>query len=205
MSKCLICNEKIQDSFNNIFNDRNYLCYDCLNKFKMRNKKFLIEGCKGIVLYYYDDFFKTILFRYKGAGDYALKDVFISNYKNKIKRKYKGYKIIVAPSNESVEKRRGFCHLEEIFNCLGLEIIKCFKKEVEWKQSDKKIRERKEIQDIIKIDKSMLKGVKKVLIVDDVLTSGSTIKSMVCQIPQNIVKKVLILSSNCQFLTNEFV
>ena len=84
-------------------------------------------------------------------------------------------------------------------------IIKCFRKDIQWKQSDKHKSERAQIQNVIKIDKSKLFGVKKVLVVDDVLTSGSTIKAMVSQIPSDISKKVLVLSSNCRILRNEIV
>ena len=110
----------------------------------------------------------------------------------------------VVQSNKS-EKERRFNHLEEIFKSLKMPIIKCFQKCCEWKQSDKKLSERANIQKVIKIDKSLLKGVKRVLIVDDVLTSGSTIRTMIKQIPSNIDKKVLVLSSNCRVLTNEII
>lgn len=199
-----MCNIVIEDTFNSLFNKTSKLCEKCIAKFKVRNKKIVISGIKGQILYYYDEFFKELLFKYKGLGDYLLKDVFIHN-KETLKRKYRGYSVVLAPSNETIERRRGFCHLESIFENLNLKIIKCFKKSKEWKQSDKKLNERTEIQNVIKIDKSLLEGVKKVLIVDDVLTSGSTIKTMISQMPPNIDKKVLVLSSNCQFLPNEIV
>ena len=134
-----------------------------------------------------------------------MKDIFLVNSLFWIKRKYRGCKIILAPSNNELEDKRGFNHLEGIFKCLNFPIIKCFKKDKMWKQSDKSKEERKQIQNVIKIDKAALLDVKKVLIVDDVLTSGSTIKTMISQIPSNIVKKVLVLSSNCRILKNEIV
>lgn len=205
MNRCLICNENIEDTFSNLFVCNVKLCYKCFNRFKFRNDKFVVEGCKGEILYYYDAFFKDVLFRYKGAGDYMLKDVFITYNLERLKNKYKKYKIVIAPSNKELEEKRGFCHLEEIFKSLDLDIIQCFKKDEVWKQSDKNLKERVNIQKIIKIDKSVLNGVKRVLIVDDVLTSGSTIKTMISQIPTNIYKKVLILASNCRILRNEIV
>ena len=205
MNRCLVCDKNMEDNFNNLFNGECKVCCECSNKIKVRNDKFIINGCKGLILYYYNDFFKDVLFRYKGLGDYLLKDIFFVCNLEKLKRKYKGYKIVVAPSNSEEEEKRGFCHLEEIFKSFNLEIIKCFKKDVKWKQSDKKLVERSNIQNVIKIDKRSLKGVKKVVLVDDVLTSGSTIKTMISQIPANISKKVLILSSNCRILRNEIV
>lgn len=204
MNKCLVCDKNIEDTFNSLINVYS-ICYSCLNNFKIRNKKFFISGVKGMILYYYDEFFKNVLYKYKGLGDYPLKDVFLNFNVYKLRRKYKRYTIVLAPSNKSLEKKRGFNHLEEIFKSLNIKVIKCFYKCEEWKQSDKNLKERENIQNIIKIDKSMLDGVKRVLIVDDVLTSGSTIKAMISQIPTNIDKKVLILSSNCRILKNEIV
>lgn len=202
MSRCLICNCVKEETFNTLFNNECKLCYDCLKKFKVRNIKFFIDGVEGVVLYYYDEFFKDVLYRYKGCGDYALKDTFgISELKNK----YKGYAIVLAPSNKEDESKRGFNHLEGIFKNLKKTVVKCFEKTENWKQSSKKIMERSKVQNIIKIDKSCLNGIKKVLIVDDVLTTGSTIKTLIRQIPANIHKKVLVLSSNCRIKANEIV
>jgi predicted amidophosphoribosyltransferase len=131
--------------------------------------------------------------------------VFLHYKLPKLKRKYRGYDVVCAPSNKDSELKRGFSHVEEMIKGLNLKIIRCFKKTKQWKQSNKHLEERANIQNIIKIDKSLLNGVKRVLIVDDVLTSGSTIKTMISQIPSNIVKKVLVLSSNCRILKNEIV
>lgn len=203
--QCLICNKIIQDTFIGLLRETNNICYECFNSFQRRNENLYVCGVECFVLYYYDDFFKNLLYRYKGCYDYVLKDCFLIDNIKYLKRRYKGYSVVLAPSSESSEKKRGFNHLEAIFKTMGLPIIKCFKKNEEWKQSDKKLNERKDIQKVIKIDKRPLKGVKKVLIVDDVLTSGSTIKTMIRQMPTNIDKKVLVLSSNCLFLANDFV
>ena len=205
MYKCLICNKVIEENFNSLFSENKKICYECYNNFKIRNTRFKICGVDGVILYWYDDFFKDILYKYKGCFDYVLKDIFLDYNVDCLKKKYKGYSVVLAPSNKEDEIKRGFNHLEEIFKCLKLPIIKCFKKSKKWKQSDKKYSERVQIQKIIKIDKTCLMGVKRVLVVDDVLTSGSTIKTLISQLPSNIDKKVLVLSSNCKIVSNEIV
>ena len=197
MRNCLICHKVLEEDFNSLFSDNKKVCEECLKSFEKRNSKFVMEGVSGEIIYYYNEFFKDILYKYKGCFDYVLKDSFLCYELAKLKRKYRGYCIVLAPSNEDREKERGFNHLEEIFKSLNLKIIKCFKKTKNWKQSDKKYEERKEIQNVIKIDKSCLNGVKRVLIVDDVLTSGSTIKTLIRLMPSYIDKKVVVLSSNC--------
>ena len=205
MNKCLICNNVLEENFSSLFCEEMKICYKCFNCFERRDSKFEIEGVKGIILYKYNKFFRDVLFRYKGCYDYALKDIFLSYKKEFLKRKYKGYHIVLAPSNRGSENKRGFNHLEEIFKCLDIPIIKCFKKTKKWKQSDKKREERTTIQNVIKIDKPCLIGVKRVLIVDDVLTTGSTIKTLISQLPTSIDKKVLVLASNCRIVANEIV
>lgn len=205
MNRCVVCDKVIEESFVSLFVEECMVCHECKVMFKVRNKRFVVNGVKGMILYYYDDFFRDLLFRYKGSYDYVLKDVFLNDRVNELRREYRGRAIVIAPSTKNSEAKRGFCHLEGIFKSLNLKIIKCFEKNEGWKQSDKKWGDRKGIQNVIKIDKSLLNGVKKVLIVDDVLTSGSTIKAMISQIPSCIDKKVLVLASNCRFLANEIV
>ena len=78
MNKCLVCDEVIEDNFSSLFCDNCAICYKCFNKFESRNSKFIINSVKGLILYKYNDFFREILYRYKGCYDYALKDVFLS-------------------------------------------------------------------------------------------------------------------------------
>lgn len=205
MNRCLVCNEVIEDNFNSLFCEKQKICYRCYKKFNVRNTLFYIEGAQCLILYYYNEFFKDVLYRYKGCYDYELKDCFLTYNLNYLKRKYRGYSVVLAPSFLEDENKRGFNHLQEIFKKLDLPIIKCFKKSKNWKQSSKNKEERKGVQNIIKIDKTRIKGVKRMLVVDDVLTSGSTIKTMLRQLPTNIDKKVLVLSSNCRVLSNEIV
>ena len=203
--QCIICHKVIEETFNSLFSDRYRVCYKCFEKFKIREITVFIDNVECFIVYYYDEFFKELLYKCKGCYDYVLKDAFLTYNLKKIRSRYKGYTIVLAPSNVSGESKRGFNHLNEIFKNLNFPIINCFYKTKEWKQSDKKFDDRHKIQNVIKIDKQALKGIKKVLIVDDVLTSGATIKAMIKQIPSNIDKKVLVLSSNCKFLSNKSV
>ena len=108
-----------------------------------------------------------------------------------------------APSFFEDDKKRGFNHVKEISNCLELKMIDCLTKEENHKQALKKIKERLEIQNVIKIDKSKISEKDKLLIVDDVATSLSTIKTIIRLLPTKNDKKVFVLASNCRFMENE--
>ena len=198
MNRCLICFKNVEETINNT-----HVCNACLKKFEVIEKVLKVEGKECLILYKYNDFFKELLYRYKGCFDYVLKDAFLTNYLIKLKFKYRKRKIICAPSYFKENQKRGFNHVFEIAKLLDLEIIDCLRKTKNYKQSDQKMNERYQIQNVIKIDKTKLKGVKRVLLIDDVTTSLSTLKTIIRLLPTNIDVKVLVLASNCRFMKNE--
>ena len=198
MNRCLICFKPIEETIN-----CNAVCNKCLSKFKVLNKTVYVDNVEVLILYEYDDFFKEILYRYKGCYDLCLKDAFLNNFLTKLKMKYKNRKIVCAPSYIDDDVKRGFNHIIEISKLFKMEIISCLSKSSNYKQSSKKIKERREIQNVIKIDKTKINDKDKVLIIDDVTTSLSTIKAIIHLLPTNIDKKVLVLASNCRFMENE--
>lgn len=200
MNRCLVCFGIVEETLN-----KNHLCKKCIDKLECVEQEVLVDGVKTLILYKYNDFFKEILYRYKGCYDIELKEVFLTNFFLKLSWKYRGRKVICAPSYYKEDLKRGFNHVKEIAKLLDFEIIDCLKKSKNYKQSNQKYNERSRIENIIKIDKTKLKGVKKVLIVDDVTTSLATLKTIIRLLPTNIDIKALILSSNCRFMTDEFV
>lgn len=198
MNRCLICFNKVEETLNH-----NPICSKCLLKFEVIEKKVFIEGVEIFILYKYNDYFRELLYRFKGCYDKPLYNVFLVNYLIKLSKKYKGRKIICAPSFKDDDKKRGFNHVLEIAKTLKLEIVDCLTKVKNVKQASNKMLERKVIQKYIKIDKTKLSSNDKVLIFDDVTTSLSTIKAIIHLLPTNIDKKVLVLASNCRFMENE--
>ena len=143
-----------------------------------------------------------MLYQYKACYDIELKDVFLYKYKKIINKKYKNYVVIYPPSNKSENLKRGFIHIKEITSCLKLKSVDMFIKNKEYKQSDQKFMDRNQIQNIIclknKIDKQ------KYLIVDDVYTSGNTLKTIIHLLNKNGIKnediKAIILSKKSDFV-----
>ena len=103
--------------------------------------------------------------------------------------------MVPAPSYEKSDQERGFNHVEEMFKILKLNTMKIVHKIKEVKQADLSSKNREKIKDVLRIDDVDLRD-KKILIVDDVFTTGSTIKAMINLVKEKGAKtiKVLLMS-----------
>ncbi len=166
--KCLVCGKDLnQDrSLYQLFAPAGHLlCSQCKSSF-VENKK--------PALYSYNEFFRSLLFAYKGLGDLALAPVFLDGRILELKRRYRGYIILFPPSSEADNIRRGFFHLPWIFKDLDLEMAAPFVKRYPYKQSTSKHRE--DIYQVIILKEKPDIYHRKVLLADDVITSGHTLE-----------------------------
>ncbi|MCD8195017.1 MAG: hypothetical protein LUD22_01790 [Coprobacillus sp.] len=191
---CKICFQPVNET--NLYNILNAtpLCHTCLKQFNPVFKKGKIDSYKFEYIYNYDDFIKDLLYKFKGCYDYELKDVFLGRFKWYLRIRYFGYNLVPAPSSEEKNEERGFNHVEEMFSCLKLKYIKCIKKKYDFKQSDLTKSERMQVKDKFEvIDGSSVKG-KKILIVDDIFTTGSTIRAMIDLLKPYHPRKIKVLT-----------
>jgi len=100
--------------------------------------------------------------------------------------------MIPAPSSKESDEERGFNHVVEIFKCLRLKMLRIIHKTKQIKQADLTTKEREKIGDILVIDDVDLRG-RKILLVDDVYTTGSTIKAMIKLVRQQGAKNIKVL------------
>lgn len=196
--ECLIClTPLLKDiSFAHLVK-RIPLCQHCLQKFDVIQTCIDFYHYPLTILYTYNDFFQSLLFQYKGLYDHALKDAFLCLFQSEFDNQYKDYIIVVAPSSQEDNELRGFAPVETIAQTFSSQIFNGLYKKEKYKQSDLSYQERKRVARRIDIrDGEKLKE-KKVLILDDVITSGSTLHSclllVLAQEPQSV--ELLALST----------
>ena len=202
--KCLICFEPIVESSVYMMVKESPICLSCMRKFHLIEKKFKIENCPIMIFYAYNDDFKTLLYQYKGLGDMALAPVFFHRHDMKIR--YEDYIVACIPSLEKDNRRRGFAPIETLARTFSTKIFTGLYKTDDFKQSDMKDRQWSQKHFAIK-EGSCLEG-KKVLLLDDVYTSGTTFKACLSLIleyhPQSVEGLILSISPNSmQILENQ--
>ena len=146
-----------------------------------------------LAIYKYDSTIRTYLYQFKGCFDYELYPVFLYRIKNLLHFIYYDYIIIPAPSFIGDDEKRGFNHVEMIYSVLGLKIVKLFTKTEHHKQTDCNKKERGEIYKFMKVNEGIDIRGKKILLVDDVFTTGSTMKSMIKLLKQFKPLKIRIM------------
>ena len=173
-------------------NKKNVLCEQCFEKMNAKFINFKIGSIKGLSIYEYSDVIKELIFKYKGCYDYELKDVFLYRYINYLRIMYRGYHVVPVPSYYIDDEKRGFNHVVEIYKSLKLEMLPVIKKIKAHKQSDMSYKKRFEVKKIFEIDDIDLKG-KKLLLVDDIFTTGSSIRSCIDLLKKKGAKKIEVL------------
>ncbi len=127
---------------------------------------------------------KQRIYQFKGCYDYELKNTFLEYFYFYLKLRFFNYVLLPAPSSEISDQKRGFNHAVEMYKILDLKMLNLISKTTDVKQADLSSKERENISQFLTIKNGELLTGKNVLIVDDVFTTGSTVKAMI-----NLAKK----------------
>lgn len=148
------------------------ICYDCVRWEQDPDWSGILE--RNISLYQYNDFLKEFIGRFKFRGDYVLAKVFNASL-NKVVKKLTFDLLVPVPLSEERLYERGFNQSEALIIEAGLKSTFVLKRTHTEKQSKKSRGERIHLEDIFIItDKVDVVG-KRVVIVDDIYTTGSTL------------------------------
>ena len=171
--RCLCCDQDIKkiSLYSFIFKE-DRLCINCRNRMTKNHKRIKIDELEIESFYDYNSLFKSLIIQYKECYDELLSEVFLYGIKEYINIKYRDYKIIYMPSSKEKLNKRGFNHLKLIFEELDLKVVDGLKYKEELIQQGKNMSERVKMKDNFIYEGDRLD---KVLIVDDVLTTGSSI------------------------------
>lgn len=175
---CLICFEpKLYGMLDKLWVE-DPLCSECRSKMMYRPIKFKVETMEVTSLYVYKGFVRTQIIQYKESFDELLYCIFIVPYFMRLKLFYNDYVVVYVPSTQTSFSRRGFDHMKMIASCMGLEVLDNVLSKMESpKQSLLNFEERRDVSKYLKVKNIDNIKDRKVILIDDVVTTGSSLKA----------------------------
>lgn len=190
MKKCLFCHTEFRDVS---FFYEETLCAQCRSQVPVVIEAGSWGGYRFISLYQYNESFRSWLLQLKMNGDIVLANVFLSPFGYWLRLRFLFYHIVPAPSTLSSNEKRGFNHVESMCAAIGWKCHPIIQKDENWKQSNQTWANRKQIRHHVRL-LSTKKVFRRVLLVDDIRTSGETLLACAALLKQHGVKKIVLLA-----------
>ncbi|MBQ7250517.1 MAG: ComF family protein [Bacilli bacterium] len=191
---CKICHRKMEKNsfFNAVFTAKS-ICLRCFLSLKPTYYRWKENGTPFLAIYPYGPEFQSLIYQYKGCGDIELSTCFLERVERLFRLRFHGYRLVYAPSHRNKIEERGFDHVPLMFEGLKLTTLHAFIKTEDMKQSNLSKSERKKVGKHIKlVNKKGIRGA-KILLVDDIFTTGSTIRACLRLLLPLCPKKVFVL------------
>jgi competence protein ComFC len=186
---CNICGRQLQGLNPRFIEDD--CCYDCIRWEKDPDWEGVLN--RNISLYTYNDFLQELIARYKYRGDYILANVF----KLKLLRNIETLKpdlIIPIPLSTERLYERGFNQAEALITSAGQTPSHPLTRNHTEKQSKKSREERIHLSEIFKINSSATIEAKNILLIDDIYTTGSTLRHAALPLKQAGAANIMSLT-----------
>ncbi|AIY84591.1 ComF family protein [Clostridium baratii] len=180
--KCIVCNETEEEG----------LCKEC--------RRTITECTESEHFGYYKGALKELIFLFKFNKDFLAGEILVDLIKDKLNGIEKDYIITYIPISKKSMRKRGFNQCEYIAKKLskihGLKCINTLKKIKETK-CQKQLTKKERLENIKNsfgvIDKKLIEN-NRFILIDDVLTTGATIKEGIRVLKENGAKEIKLLT-----------
>jgi competence protein ComFC len=162
-----------------VFDDQQVLCLTCQKKLNYKKVEFQIDGIDVVSYVEYDEHISQLLILYKEYFDEALAPVFFRKIKKKIEMDFKGFVCVPLPSSTEKVAQRGFHHLHRMIDSLNIEMKDVLQKTKNVKQARLSKEERTKIDTVFEIKKDMVHTFENLVLIDDVCTTGASLKAAI--------------------------
>ena len=191
---CKLCFKEMDDnSLFNLTHPSVDVCPWCYKEIKPHFFKFKVLGYNAISIYRYDEKIQALLYQFKGCFDFELLNIFFERFSRELSLRYRDYVLVPVPSYKEDDDIREFNHVEEMFKMLNLPMRKMIAKTKRIKQATSSAKRRKAIKDCLELTDNSDLSKYKILLVDDVHTTGSTLKACIHLIEKLHPKKIEVL------------
>lgn len=162
-------------------------CYDCVRWEEDPNwKGYLL---KNQSIYVYNEQLKEMLSQYKFRGDYILAKAFSHKIREQLRTI--DYDLLVPiPLSRKRQYDRGFNQSEALIREAGFEPTMLLQRTHGEKQSKKSRNERIHLQQVFQLKEEVSFLNKKIVLVDDIYTTGSTLRQAAKILKKGVAKEV---------------
>lgn len=163
------------------------LCFDC--KRWEEDERWSGSIDRNRSLYLYTDFAKDVMAKFKFRGDYVLAEVFAEDFSQALQSFQYDY-IVPIPLSEERLYERGFNQGDALITTAGFKPTHLLSRVHTEKQSKKSRSERIHLQQVFKLETDLNLNSKTILLIDDIYTTGSTLRHAAKILKENGAAKV---------------
>lgn len=174
---CLFCHKSMtrQTGIKDMFYIDDVLCSECRGQLIVYKKEIVVNDIKIFSIYPYQGLFREMLLQYKQLNDEALFPLFLYPFIKEFKKKYQGYTLVQIPSSLAAIDSRGFEHVKQMFSIIDMPCLDLFEKTSEQVQKNMPY-EMRNIGNQFSLKADIYIKDRKILLVDDIVTSGNSMK-----------------------------